>query len=153
MSSVVNDPIRSSSQIILPSPFSKTVDETINLYRAKFRENIGLESVKILEADQSKTQIIGHYIHQKLGANSGKIGSLVKIEFGDYSQLNKMEEIVNSLARQVVALNDPQLNLTKLMNSDYLFATIGTVRDFIEFLESKLKSKITLLDMNYVKIK
>lgn len=155
MSAILSNSNDNTSAVLLPSPFSKTIDETINLYRSKFRENIGLESVKIFESenDRSKFQIIGHYLHQKLGLNSGKIGSLIKIKIENGEHHNSVEELANLLARQVVALGDPQINIAKLMDSDYLFAPLGTVKNFIESLESKLKSKITVLDIDYVKIK
>ena len=64
-----------------------------------------------------------------------------------------MNELSNALAKQAVALNDPDINLGKLMNSEYLFSSVGTVRDFIELKESVLNSKINVLDLIYVKIK
>lgn len=153
MSAVINHPYENWKTLNLPKPVDKNAQELINLYRSKLRENIGIESIKILEADSSKFQAIGHYIHQKLGPNAGKIGSLVKVESHEDIKCDKLEDIGNSLARQAVALDDANLNMAKLLDSDYLFAPIGTVRNFIESLEEKLKSKITVLDLAYVKIK
>lgn len=152
-SAVINQPSENWKNIIIPEPFGKTVQGAIDLYRSKFRENIGVESVKIFETDASKSQAIGHYIHQKLGPSAGKIGSLVKIETQSVIELNKLEEVGNSLARQTVALGDSEINASKLLNSDYLFSPVGTVRNFIESLEAKLNTKITVLDLAYVKIK
>jgi len=153
MSAAVNNPSENWENLRLLKPFDKSAQEAIDLYRSKFRENIGIESIKILEADTSKFQAIGHYIHQKLGPSAGKIGSLVKVESHADLKRESLEEIGDSLARQAVALGDSNLNMTKLLNSEYLFAPIGTVRNFIESLEEKLKTKITVLDLAYVKIK
>ena len=153
MSAAVNNPSENWKNLKLLKPLYKNAQEAIDLYRSKFRENIGIESIKILEADTSKFQAIGHYIHQKLGPSAGKIGSLVKVESHADLKRESLEEIGDSLARQAVALGDSNLNMTKLLNSEYLFAPIGTVRNFIESLEEKLKTKITVLDLAYVKIK
>lgn len=153
MSAVINNPYENWKTLKLPKPVDKNTQEFLDLYRSKFRENIGIELIKIIETDSAKFQAIGHYIHQKLGQNTGKIGSLVKIESHEDIKCDKLEEIGNSLARQAVAIGDVNLNMTKLLDSDYLFAPIGTVRNFIESLEEKLKSKITVLDLAYVKIK
>lgn len=153
MSAIVDRPSENWKTLKLLKPLDKSAQESIDLYRSKFRENIGIESIKILEADISNFQAIGYYIHQKLGPSTGKIGSLVKV--GSHAEMKResLEEIGDSLARQAVALGDSSLNMTKLLNSEYLFAPIGTVRNFIESLEEKLKTKITVLDLAYVKIK
>jgi translation elongation factor EF-Ts len=153
MSAVVKNPSENWKSLKLQRPLNKSAEESINLYRSKFRENIGIESIKVLEVHHSKFQAIGHYIHQKHGLNTGKIGSLVRVESHTDIMSDKLEEIGNSLAKQAVALGDSNLNLTKLLDSDYLFAPIGTVRNFIESLEEKLKTKITALDLAYIKIK
>ena len=79
MSAIINSNVENFSELLLPNPFHITVNEAINVYRSKFRENIGLESVKIVETDPSKSQVIGYYLHQKLGPNSGKIGALLQL--------------------------------------------------------------------------
>lgn len=153
MSAVVNNPSENWKNLKLLKPLDKSVQEAIDLYSSKFRENIGIESIKIFEADTSKFQAIGHYIHQKLGPSAGKIGSLVKVDSHVDIKRESLEEIGNYLARQAVALGDLNLNLTKLLSSEYLFAPIGTVKKFIESLEEKHKTNITVLDLAYVKIK
>lgn len=153
MSSILNSCSENISDLLLPEPFNKTIGEILNLNRSKFRENIGIESIKLVTKDIAKAQVFGHYLHQKLGRNSGKIGSLVKIEVGNEDHLSDMEDVANSLARQVVALSDAEITISKLLNSEYLFAPVGSVRNFIESLESKYSSKITVLDMLYAKIK
>ena len=147
----ITDPISANNQIHLIS--DEKIQEKINYFRSKFRENIGIETAHLIEMVPSKSQIIGHYIHQRFGSNTGKIGSLVKIESDSVTDMIRLEEIGNSLSRQIVALSDPKINTSKLLNSEYLFAPIGTVRQFIEQCEEKLNSKISILDLTYVKIK
>ena len=153
MQSILNS--AGSSPVTHQSRFSsdKNIEEKICYYRTKFRENIGIESSHLIEVEPSKSQAIGHYIHQRLGNNTGKIGSLVKVESEYITNPSSLEEIGNYLSRQIVALSDPEVNVAKLLNSEYLFAPIGTVRKFIEQYEEKLKCKIAVLDMAYVKIK
>lgn len=137
----------------LSGPVSKIVQETIDLCRSKFRENIGIESIRIFETDASKYQAIGHYIHQKCGQNAGKIGSLIKVE-SEYAVKNDtLEGIGNNLARQTVAMGDTCINMSKFLSSEYLFAPVGTVRNFIESMEEKLNTKLYVLDLAHVKIK
>lgn len=133
---------------------NKFIQESIDLYRSKFRENIGIESLKMFENDKPhKPHAIGHYIHKKVGPNTGKIGSLIKIEAENEVKNSDLEDIANSLARQAVALNNPKVDMNSLINSEYLFSRIGTVRNFIESFEEKLNSKISVLDLAYVRIK
>jgi hypothetical protein len=142
-------------KITLPGqPSNKYIQDSLDICRSKFRENIGIESIKILEADKShKPQFIGHYIHQRIGANTGKIGSLVQIKAESGVKCSDLEDIGNSLARQAVALNNPNVDMSSLFNSEYLFSRVGTVRNFIESFEEKLNSKISVVDLAYVKIK
>jgi translation elongation factor EF-Ts len=153
MSVVLSHSTENRSDMKVSGPINKNVQETIDLCRSKFRENIGIESIRILEADSSKYQAVGHYIHQKIGENAGKIGSLVKIESESAVKNITLEEIGNNLARQTVALGDTSINMSKLLSSEYLFAPIGTVRNFIESMEEKLNTKLSVLDMAHVKIK
>lgn len=153
MSVVLNHSEKNWENIKIPGHANQTVKETIDLCRSKFRENIGIESIIILEADTSKYQAVGHYIHQKCGQNSGKIGSLVKIESESGVENATLEEIGSNLARQTVALGETCVSTSKLLSSEYLFAPVGTVRNFIESMEEKLNAKISVLDLAYVKIK
>lgn len=134
-------------------PNDQKIQEQLNYYRSKFRENIGIQSFLVFEIVSSNSEAVGHYIHQRIGDNTGKIGSLVKIRSEKVSDTSILEEISNSLSRQIVGLGDPKLNIINLLNSEYLFSSIGTVRKFIELYEEKINSKINVLDMAYVKIK
>lgn len=147
MQSVLN----SSNSIQISS--DNDLQEKVNYFRSKFRENIGIESYHLIEASPSKSQAVGHYVHQRIGNNTGKIGSLVKVESERAVDTSNLEVIGHSLSRQIVALGDSEVNVAKLLNSEYLFAPIGTVRKFIEQCEEKLNSKISVLDLTYVKIK
>ena len=143
--------------ITLSAYNNMTILEIINLYRSKYRENIGIETIKVLQGDFLNGQIIGQYIHQKVGSNVniGKIGALVKIQSKSKSndKMEQLEEIANMLARQVVALGDKELNISSLLNSEYLFSSVGKVSDFIDKKESLIDSKISVLDLFYIKIK
>lgn len=153
MQSVLDSTSPSPKGLQPKTSFDKNIDEKINFHRSQFRENIGIELAYLMKAEQSKSQAIGHYIHQRLGINAGKIGSLVKIESHSTASTSSLEEIANSISRQIVALGDPEVNAAKLLNSEYLFAPIGTVRKFIEQCEEKLNSKIAIVEFAYAKIK
>lgn len=153
MQSIINSADQSVINHQVKTSFDKIVEENINFHRSKFRENIGIESVHLMKAEPLKSQAIGHYIHQRLGNNAGKVGSLVKIESHSSAETIRLEELGNFISRQIVALGDPEINITKLMDSEYLFAPIGTVKKFIEQYEEKINSKIAILDITYAKIK
>lgn len=142
-------------EIKLSAYNNMTIQEIINLYRSKYRENIGIETIKVLQGDFLNGQVIGQYIHQKVGSNVnvGKIGALVKIQSKSNDKMEQLEELTNMLARQVVALGDKELNISSLLNSEYLFTSAGKVSDFIDEKESLLNSKISVLDLFYIKIK
>ena len=154
MQSILSTDVDSSPSDYLSKSFSdETIQEIISYYRTKFRENIGMESFRLIETDTAKHQAVGHYVHQRLGNDTGKIGSLVKVGSESIAESNILEEIGNILSRQTVALGDSEVNVARLLNSEYLFAPLGTVRKFIEQYEEKLNSKITVLDIAYIKIK
>lgn len=132
----------------------KHIQDMVSTYCSKFRENIGVESIKIFEIDiNHKMQAMGQYIHQKIGSNTGKIGSIVRIEAETSVNSSELEDIGHSLARQVVALNNSKIDASSLINSEYLFSRVGTVRNFIESFEEKLNSKLSVKDIACVKIK
>lgn len=150
-----SDILNNLKEITFKPQNSMNITEIIDLYRSKFRENIGIETIKMLQADFLSGQAIGHYVHQKVRSNLnvGKIGALVKIHSKSNNNMEIVEEIANALARQAVALDDAKLNISSLLNSEYLFSSVGKVSEFINMKESIINSKISVLDLSYIKIK
>ena len=135
--------------------FSSSVQILIENCRSKFKENIGIESVKTLELESdSGLQVIGEFIHQKHSPMTGKIGSLVKLKSSS-SLIDReaLSVLGTKIAKQVVALSDRNIDRDKLLKSEYMFSDIGTVKNFIAFHEEALKTDITLDGIEFAKIK
>ena len=134
--------------------FNSSIENLLERCRAKFKENIGIESVKFLESESNSTlQIISDFIHHKYSPITGKIGALIKLQSSSMTDEAAFKDLGSKIAKQAVALNDQSLDLDKLLNSEYLFSSVGSVKNFIALHEEILKTDITLKDVVFAKIK
>ena len=144
-----------SSDCILPRPFNRNLKEVLECFRSKFRENIGIESVKTFEASSTSgsNSILGHYLHQRSGSHLGKMGAVVNISFKNSENFSKLEDFSRLIARQTVALNDLNITIPILLDSTYLFEPVRKVSEFIKSKELEINDQILIEDLYFAKIK
>lgn len=137
----------------LDMPYSKSVRDSLDLFRAKFRENIVLTHVSTFEADQENGEFLAHYIHQKLDSNVGKSVSIVKLYFSDFKKMFVDKNIAIDLAKQVATCKNSEINNISILDTEFAFEPVGSVRDYLNIKESIIGSKIMISDVYYRQIK
>ena len=153
MSSLKN--ISNYDKFILPHPFNTSLTHSLECIRSKFRENISIESIKIFESTHNleANNVLGHYLHQRSGNCLGKIGAIVDISFKNSKNYDSLHDFSNLMARQLVALNDPNVTISELLESTYLFGPFGKVSEFIKSKEADLNDQIVIENFAYAKAK
>lgn len=117
----------------------RSIQDAIDGYRAKFRENISLPTALTIEAGEKET--LGYYLHQKIGANCGKAVGIVTVN-SESSEL--AGKIAPFLARQLVACQASEMDVESFLKSQYLFSDVGSVKDYIASLENQHQCSLNL---------
>lgn len=117
----------------------RSIQEAIDVYRAKFRENISLSTALTFKAGEKEA--LGYYLHQKIGANCGKAVGIVSVNSASSELANQIAPL---LARQLVACQDSGKDIDAFLKSQYLFDDSGSVKDYINKFEDEYQCQLTL---------
>lgn len=122
--------------------------EAVNYCRAKFKENIEINT-EMFNAD--KSQVLGHYIHQKINSVVGKAIGIVTVNY-DNSHVEVAQNLASLLAKQLVACRNDQLSIPEFLQIEYFFEPIGTVEHLVEKFCRETRSQFSIATIFSIRI-
>lgn len=141
------------TELRLEEPTGTALQDRITLCRTKFRENISLHAALAAHADPARGEILGGYLHQRVGVSAGRACGIVKLSAPSCSNRTDLATLANTLARQVVACQLPSASVDAFLESEYLFGAGGTVRDYIARREVELEGRVVVTNVAHHRIK
>lgn len=113
------------------------LEESVNLCRAKFRENI---NVSVSDFQVESGQVLGHYIHPQISSVAGKAVGIVTLQHQNQATVPTAKELARLLAKQLVACRDDRISLDDFLRTEYLFGSVGTVKQLVEKVSEESKT-------------